>query len=240
VTREPGPIAVVTGGSRGIGFAVARRLGEIGHRLVLLSRSAATGCDARRSLADDGLTAWHLACDVAEEDAVREAFGFVAELGPPAVLVNCAGVYLDDPRRGCPQGIAALELALLRRTLDVNLVGAVTTMRLAIPRMRAAGYGRVVNVSSGMGRFAEIDGEAIAYRTSKAALNAVTRAVAMEVADHDIRVNAVCPGWVRTDMGTPAGKRSPEEGAAGIVQAATLPRGGPTGLLLRDGRDFGW
>ena len=112
-------------------------------------------------------------------------------------------------------------------------------MRALVPKMNAAGYGRVVNVSSGMGGVADMGGGYTAYRASKAALNAITRVFAHE-ARGDVKVNAVCPGWVRTDMGGPNANRAIDEGIAGIVWAATLPADGPHNGFFRDGVAVDW
>jgi NAD(P)-dependent dehydrogenase (short-subunit alcohol dehydrogenase family) len=106
--------------------------------------------------------------------------------------------------------------------------------------MRRARYGRIVNVSSGMGQLCDMGGCFAGYRLSKTALNAVTRIVAAETAGDNILVNSVCPGWVRTAMGGANAERSVEEGAKGIVWAATLPDGGPSGGFFRDGQPLSW
>ena len=106
--------------------------------------------------------------------------------------------------------------------------------------MIAGGYGRVVNVSSGMGSLSDMGGRSLGYKASKTALNALTRVLAGEVKGEGIKVNAVCPGWVRTDMGGPSASRSLEQGASGIVWAATLPEDGPSGGFFRDGKPLDW
>ena len=108
-----------------------------------------------------------------------------------------------------------------------------------IPLLRCSQRGRIVNVSSGAGSLASMGSSTPAYSVSKAALNALTRMLAADLKETGILVNSVCPGWVATDMGG-AGGRSVEDGAAGIVWAATLPDGGPTGGFFRDGKPLAW
>jgi NAD(P)-dependent dehydrogenase (short-subunit alcohol dehydrogenase family) len=127
-----------------------------------------------------------------------------------------------------------------RQTFDTNVFGVIDVCRVFVPAMARAGYGRIVNVSSGAGQLATMSAYAPAYSMSKAALNAFTRILAHTCRDRGVLVNAVDPGWVSTDMGGPAAPRSPEEGADTIVWLATLPDGGPTGGFFHDRRPIEW
>jgi NAD(P)-dependent dehydrogenase (short-subunit alcohol dehydrogenase family) len=174
--------------------------------------------------------------DVTNEEQVRSVVAdAVSRFGAIDILVNNAGVFLD--REELPSS-ELLPLSILQTTLDVNLLGAARTMAEVIPVMIRQNSGVIVNVSSGMGRNVELASDAIYYRTSKAALTAITRCAAQRVHRHGIVVNAVCPGWVRTRMGGDSAVRSIEQGAEGIVFAALEPR--KNGVLLRDSEDFGW
>jgi NAD(P)-dependent dehydrogenase (short-subunit alcohol dehydrogenase family) len=150
------------------------------------------------------------------------------------VLVNNAAVHYDSGQRA-----ADADLGVVTEAIEVNLLGAWRATRALLPLMAAGG--RIVNVSSGAGSFGETNGSSgtPAYSVTKAALDMLTVKLAAELDDRQIKVNAVCPGWVATDMGGPGG-RPVHDGAAGVVWAATLPDDGPTGGFFRDGHRIPW
>jgi NAD(P)-dependent dehydrogenase (short-subunit alcohol dehydrogenase family) len=148
------------------------------------------------------------------------------------VLVNNAGV--------CPEGSASqVSLETVRGAFEVHLFGPLALIRGVLPGMRERGYGRVVNLSSGWGAFSEKLSGPFAYSVSKAALDALTLAFSHDLAG-DLKINACCPGWVRTRMGGPGAPRTPEEGADTPIWLATLPAGGPTGGFFRDRKSIPW
>lgn len=228
-------VALVTGGNRGIGLAVARQLGERGLRVVVGARSAE---DGRTAAAAVGADATSVVLDVADESSRAAAARDVLERhGRCDVLVNNAGVALD---KWVP--VQSLELDVLRATLETNLYGPLRLTQLLLPAMIRQGYGRIVNVSSELGSLggATMGGSA-AYRMSKTALNMLTRLLALELRDHpDILVNAAAPGWVRTELGGADAPRTPDEGARTPVWLATLPAGGPSGGFFRDEAPHAW
>jgi NAD(P)-dependent dehydrogenase (short-subunit alcohol dehydrogenase family) len=153
------------------------------------------------------------------------------EIGRVDVLVNNAGIGYDFGRPA-----AGADVDLVADHLQTNLLGAWRVTNAVLDLMRAGGYGRIVNLSSGMGSLVEMGGGSPGFRVSKAGINAFTRMLAAELAGTNILVNAACPGWVRTDMGGPDATRSVTEGADTPVWLATLPDDGPTGGFFRDRR----
>jgi NAD(P)-dependent dehydrogenase (short-subunit alcohol dehydrogenase family) len=169
--------------------------------------------------------------DVADAGSVDAA---IAGLDRLDALVNNAAILYDTWERGVDA-----DLDQVRAALETNLLGAWRTAQAAIPLLRRSASGRIVNVSSGAGALTDMGGGTPAYRTSKAALNALTRILAAELRGDGILVNSICPGWVATDMGG-SGGRPVSQGAAGIVWAVELPDDGPTGGFFRDGRRIDW
>jgi NAD(P)-dependent dehydrogenase (short-subunit alcohol dehydrogenase family) len=223
VASDDRPVAVVTGANRGIGREVVRQLAEAGYRVVLGARDEARGRAAAEELgvADAGILA--CALDVADEASVRAAARRVEdEFGRCDALVNNAAIDYDTDARA-----TTADLDRVYRALETNLFGAWRTALVFLPLLRRSPHPRLVNVSSGGGSISEMGAGTPAYSVSKAALNALTRILAAELRRDRVLVNAVCPGWVATDMGG-AGGRPVEDGAASVVWAVLLDDDGPT------------
>jgi NAD(P)-dependent dehydrogenase (short-subunit alcohol dehydrogenase family) len=228
-----GGIALVTGANRGIGLEVVRQLAQQGFTAVLGSRDLGKGRAAAEGLGDLDVDPRRL--DVADPDSVLELASELEDAyGRLDVLVNNAAILYDTWQRG-----VEADLDLVHEALETNLFGAWRTAQACLPLLRRSEHGRIVNVSSGGGALSSMGAGTPAYSVSKAALNALTRILAAELRSDGILVNAVCPGWVATDMGGPAG-RPVERGGASVMWAALLPDDGPSGGFFRDGRRLDW
>ncbi len=234
-------VAVVTVANRGLGLETCRQLAQQGIKVVLTCRTEDKGRAAAEQLQQAGLDVDFHALDVTDADSVKVLADFIGhEYGQLDILVNCAGIF-SDPKDSADPGsdsIFQADIETIRASLETNTYGALRVCQLLIPLMN--GQGNVVNVSSGMGQLSDMNGCCPAYRLSKTALNAITRIFADELKDTKIKINSVCPGWVRTDMGGSDADLPVAEGAAGIVWAALLPEEGPSGGFFRDGQPISW
>ena len=234
--RPTDRIALVTGANRGLGLETCRQLAARGVHVILTSRQEAEGLAAAEVLGREGLTVVARRLDVTQAKDIEAMVDFIhSSCGRLDVLVNNAAIYIDE-------GASLLEISLadLRQTMETNFYGPLRLCRAVAPMMRQQRFGRIVNVSSGYGALSEMGAGAPAYSISKAALNALTCILADELRGADLKVNAACPGWVRTAMGGPEAPRTPSEGADTIVWLATLPRRGPTGGFFRDRKRIPW
>jgi NAD(P)-dependent dehydrogenase (short-subunit alcohol dehydrogenase family) len=232
--------ALITGANKGIGLAAATQLGRSGVKVLVGARDAGRGEEAVEQLREQRIDAEPVEIDVTDPAGVRAAAARVEkDHGHLDILVNNAGVLPEataaDPATG------PMDLEMFRSTFDTNVFGAVAVTEAFLPLLKAAPAGRIVNVSSTMGSLADqTDPESgyygmvlPAYQTSKAALNAITISLSKALADTPIKVNAVCPGWVKTDLGGPDNKAAapmtPDQGAAIVTRMALVPADGPTG-----------
>jgi NAD(P)-dependent dehydrogenase (short-subunit alcohol dehydrogenase family) len=230
---ENGRVALVSGGNRGIGLEVCRQLSGRGITVVIGSRDEARGRAAAEGL--EGNVVPHQ-LDVADAESVDRMAAFLEdEFGRLDILVNNAAISNDEGQRGVDA-----DLDRVKESMESNLFGAWRLCEATIPLMQRNGYGRIVNVSTGLAALEDMGGGSPGYRVSKTALNALTCILASELRGSGILVNAVNPGWVQTDMGGSGATRSVEEGADALVWAATLPNSGPTGGFFRDRQPVPW
>lgn len=232
-------VAVVTGGNRGIGFETCRQLAKQNIKVILTSRDEAKGKAAAEKLQAEGLDVSNYQLDVTDAESVKRLAQSIEDnFGRLDILVNNAGVLQDYAESD--GSIFNLKISTLQNTLETNTFGPLLLCQALIPLMKEHNYGRVVNVSSGAGQLHDMNTGYPSYRISKTALNAVTRIVANELEGTNILVNAVCPGWVQTDMGGQNAPKTPEQGADTIVWLATLPDDGPTSGFFRDRKPIDW
>jgi len=233
-------IALVTGANRGIGLEIVRQLARRGMTAALAARSLAKGKAAAASLRAEGIEVPVVALDVTDGDSVQAAVAdILARFGRIDVLVNNAGILEEGFN---PEAASVFDTPIDRvmKTFATNTVGPLRLIEAFVPGMRERGYGRVVNLSSGAGQLSDMGAGYPAYRMSKAALNALTRITAAELGRGNVKINAMCPGWVRTAMGGPNATRTVDKGAETAVWLATLPADGPSGGFFRDMKPFPW
>ena len=234
-------VVLITGGARGLGKEVARRLTASGHHVVIGARDAEQAVVAAEEV---GAAALPVALDVADDTSVRAAAdALVATPGQLDVLVNNAAAMPDFA-----ETVTSANLDAVRRALEINFFGAWRLTQAVLPLLRRSLAPRIVNVSSGAGSHGDTTygltsrgGTTAGYAISKAALNALTSTLAAELAGSGILVNAVCPGFTATFPGAEQmGARPAAESAVGVVWAATLPGGGPSGGFFRDAQPLPW
>jgi NAD(P)-dependent dehydrogenase (short-subunit alcohol dehydrogenase family) len=227
-------VVLVTGANRGIGRELARQLALRGDAVVLTARDLGKAERAAAALpGHERVLARRL--DVTDPASVEQvAADLDRRYGRLDVLVNNAAIHYDTW-----QDATTADLQVVREALEVNLFGAWQASLILLPLLRGSRHGRIVNVSSEAGSLTRMDGGPPAYNVSKTALNALTRMLASELRRDRILVNAVCPGWVATDMGG-LGGRPVTEGAASVLWAVDMPDDGPTGGFYRDGRPVPW
>jgi NAD(P)-dependent dehydrogenase (short-subunit alcohol dehydrogenase family) len=229
-------VAVVTGGNQGLGLALVRALAQRGTRVVMATRSLDRGWAALDRLGDlaDRIAVRQL--DVTDQSSVTRLTSWAERrLGRCDVLINNAAVLIDDER-----GSSDVDLDIVRRTLETNLLGTWRVSQAVVPLMRRHHYGRIVNISSSLGSLSSMGPGLPAYRVSQTSISALTRMLACDLADDGILVNVCCPGSPHVSIN---GDRRTVEftpSADTALWLATLPDDGPTGLFFRDGAAVEW
>jgi NAD(P)-dependent dehydrogenase (short-subunit alcohol dehydrogenase family) len=225
---------LITGSNRGIGFETARQLGKQGHHIILSARNETKLKLAVQLLKDEGAEVDGLLMDINDEESIRRAADEFAERDIKLdVLINNAAILLKDD-------ISILqENEVLVQTLMNNSIGSLRVCKAFLPFMNSPS--RIINISSGGGSMTDpVGGWSPAYCASKTLLNSITRHLAFELSSKNISVNAVCPGWVRTDMGGKGASRPVEKGAETPVWLATGASQELTGKIFRDKKQIPW
>lgn len=241
--REPSRIAVVTGSNRGLGYAIAKKLGQLpGIQIVSTSRSEAEGRAAQEKLAQEGVNADYHSLDVNSDQSVQAFTEWLSQTyGTVDILINNAGV---NPTRQVEEAsVLTVQLETMLSTFRTNVLSVARISQSLIPLMKAQNYGRIVNVSTEMASLTTTLNDyyplAPSYRLSKVGLNGLTVLLAKELQGTNVLVNAYSPGWLQTDMGGENAPFTAEEGAETAVHLATLPTGGAQGKFFAEIRKFG-
>jgi NAD(P)-dependent dehydrogenase (short-subunit alcohol dehydrogenase family) len=221
-------IALVTGANKGIGFEICRQLANAGIQVILTARDQEKGETAVNLLRKENPDLAFFKADVANPSEIKSLAAFIQkEYGQLDILINNAGILPDQDNS------LKADLDKAKKVLDTNFFGAWNMCQQLLPLLQKSNDGRIINVSSGMGSFDEMGGGYAAYRISKTALNALTVIMGAELSGSKIKVNAICPGWVKTDMGGSGAPRNVSQGADTAVWLATEPNI-PTGKFFRD------
>jgi NAD(P)-dependent dehydrogenase (short-subunit alcohol dehydrogenase family) len=243
--NSPKNVALVTGATRGIGLETVRQLAKAGFTTLLAGRDSARTNAAADTLKAEGLSVEPIVLDVTSAESIKAAAASVqSTYGKLDILVNNAGVLLDD------MGAAPSQqtLAVWRETFDTNVFAVIEVTQAFLPLLKAAPAARIVNLSSQLGSFglhtdpsSAIYGFKIpAYNASKSVVNAWTVHLAYELRDTPIKVNAVHPGYVQTDMNGGEGELDIPTGAKSSVDMALIGADGPTGTFTHLGNTLPW
>jgi len=234
-------VAVISGGTRGIGFAAARQLGQLGATVVLVGQNPITMETAINQLLGEGIDVTGICADVAKSNEVQALVGGNSIAAQADILINSAGVMSEKMSKTLRTTAEEWQ-----RVMSINLDGTFNMISAIGPNMASRRSGRIINVSACLGRFSGpgLSGGLAAYRVSKAAVNALTRNLAAELGNgtRGVLVDAMCPNHTRTDMGGPDAPRSPEEAADTITWLVTreYKTGIETGLLWEDRNIVPW
>jgi len=236
-------IAVVTGANRGIGLEISRQLAKQGIEVVMTARDKHKGLAVVNELTKQELPVRFFPVDVNHAASINQLKHFMDdEFGRCDILVNNAGIFPDTKNSSAAKFPSVFHSSIdtIREAMETNVYGSLLMIQAMVPLMKKNKYGRIVNLSSGMGQLTHMNGGCPGYRISKTSINALTRIVSEELKDTNILVNSMCPGWVKTEMGGPNATRSLAEGAETAIFLSTLPDDGPTGKFFRDKKEFDW
>lgn len=224
---------VVTGGNRGIGKEIVKQLSSQGHQVILTARDKQKGLEVQKEFAEQGLDVSFEQLDVSSYDSIDK---FVSSISSQYekidVLINNAGLFIDGNKN-----TYNIDLDNLEQTMRTNVYGPIALTKGLISLLEKSNDPRIINISSGMGAIDDIAGGYPSYRISKTALNSFTINLSKELSN--FKINAVCPGWVRTDMGGSSATRPVEKGAETPVWLA-LDNSVTTGKFWRDKQVIPW
>jgi NAD(P)-dependent dehydrogenase (short-subunit alcohol dehydrogenase family) len=231
-----GKRVLVTGGNKGIGFAICKGLLAAGFEVILAARSLDKAQEAAERLQLDDSQVRVVELDVTDDNSIRRAVERLSQdITHLDVLVNNAGIYPDE-------GVNILTISrdLLNRAMNTNAFGPIQVTQAFLPLLEKAPAARVINVSSGYGEISGLSADVPSYCLSKLALNGATIMLADALRSQGIAVYAMCPGWVRTDMGGTSAPRSPEQGADTAIWLATEASPNLSGKFFRDRKEISY
>jgi len=225
---------LVTGANKGIGLEICRQLARLEMRVILTARDKDKGLEAVKLLEPEKGTVEFHQLDVTDPASIAALHDFLhQEVQQLDGLINNAGIGVGTG------GADEADIQEMRAILETNLFGPIQLTQALLPLLKKSSDGRIVNVSSGMGSLTNMGSGYAGYRISKTALNSFTAVLAQDLADTNITVNTMHPGWVRTDMGGQNAERSVEEGADTAVWLATAPNL-PSGKFFMDRKEIPW
>jgi NAD(P)-dependent dehydrogenase (short-subunit alcohol dehydrogenase family) len=238
-------IVFISGATKGIGNEVAQQLALHDFTVLIGARNRQHGKAAVEKLQLNGTDAHFIQLDVNDESSIKSAAETISkQFGKVDVLINNAGVNYEFSSGTRP---SMLSVDTLKDTFITNFFGVFTIIHSFLPLLKQTGAARIINVSSTLGSLTALSNpenffykvNSLAYNSSKTALNALTVSLAKDLAENKISVNSICPGWVKTDMGTEMAPRTVEQGAAIIVKMATIENS-PTGKFFDDNAEIPW
>ena len=224
-------VVLVTGGNRGIGLEICRQLADLGHKVIMSTRDPEKGNIAAEKMV---LPIDVQTLDVTNTNHIEKLALYLSETyGSLDVLINNAGIGIGS------NGVANADLTEVKEIMETNFYGPWRLTQALLPLLEKSDEGRIINISSGMGALNEMEGGYAGYRMSKSALNALTILTANELGKTSIKVNAMCPGWVKTVMGGAGATRTVEQGADTAVWLST-EENILSGLFFRDRKVISW
>ncbi len=232
--------ALVTGANRGLGLTTSIELAKIGYRVYMGCRNLKEVEPLETKLLKQELDIQFIQLDTNSIADMRNTFNILSSNeGYLDLLVNNAGVFLDSVHTGQGQSILEADKVMILKSIETNTMGPMQLTQSLVSLLEKSKHGQVINISSGMGSLEEMESSSTGYRMSKTALNVLTRIFSHELASMNIRVNSVCPGWCRSDMGGENASRSLLEGVQTTLWLATSDHS-ETGKFFRDKVEVPW
>jgi NAD(P)-dependent dehydrogenase (short-subunit alcohol dehydrogenase family) len=237
--NSAGKVALITGSNRGLGLATAKALTQKGVKVIISARDNESGRQVQNQLQTEGVSVDFQNIDVNDIGSIQNAANAISQkYGKLDILINNAAIY---PEADKTQSGLVVSPETVDQVLQTNVLGPLKMIQQFLPLLQKGVNANIINITSGLGQMKNLAKGSLAYRMSKTALNAMTKVIADELKNTGVRINALCPLWVKTAMGGDNAKRTPEEAAAHIVNLALdTSENAPNGQFLREGRTVDW